>query len=123
MKELERNNILNKQNLEEIFALYNIQPSFIEKDFYITKILNVLSKINNEVFNLVFTGGTSLHKCYNLIKRFSEDIDFKATTTELITRNEKRNFRNIIINEINNIKDLKVLENTIEFWKYFIKYK
>ena len=75
MKELEHNNILNKQNLEEIFALYNIQPSFIEKDFYITKILNVLSKINNEVFNLVFTGGTSLHKCYNL-KKFGQDMNY-----------------------------------------------
>lgn len=44
----------------------------IEKDYYVTMILRLLS---SEMPFVVFKGGTSLSKCYKVISRFSEDID------------------------------------------------
>lgn len=49
----------------------------IEKDFYITKALQILSAIEDEHFHLIFAGGTCLAKGYRLIDRMSEDVDFK----------------------------------------------
>ena len=50
-------------------------PSYsIEKDAWVTLVLRMLftSELSEHI---VFKGGTSLSKCYNLIERFSEDID------------------------------------------------
>lgn len=52
-----------------------LPPFAIEKDAWVTLVLRML--FNSEISShLVFKGGTSLSKAYNLIKRFSEDIDF-----------------------------------------------
>lgn len=50
-------------------------PAFaIEKDWWVTEMLHIVFSLPYaEVF--VFKGGTSLSKGYNLINRFSEDID------------------------------------------------
>ncbi|MBW7841194.1 MAG: nucleotidyl transferase AbiEii/AbiGii toxin family protein [Ignavibacteriales bacterium] len=58
-----------------------INQIFVEKDYWITLVLNRLSKTKylNET---VFKGGTSLSKGFGLINRFSEDVDIaiiKAT--------------------------------------------
>lgn len=52
----------------------NIAPIYIEKDYWITKILQQLSK-TPQANNTVWKGGTSLSKGYRLIDRFSSDID------------------------------------------------
>jgi len=46
----------------------------IEKDWWVTAVLRALFSLSYAE-NLSFKGGTSLSKCYNLIERFSEDID------------------------------------------------
>lgn len=46
----------------------------IEKDLWVTAVLRALFTLPYAV-NLSFKGGTSLSKCWNLIERFSEDID------------------------------------------------
>lgn len=79
----------NKQDFNELIRLtathFKILPEFIEKDYWITLILNNLSQSehNNSV---VFKGGTSLTKGYRLINRFSEDIDI-ALLDEKLTGN------------------------------------
>lgn len=47
---------------------------YVEKDYWVTYALHTIfkDKIGEES---VFKGGTALLKCYNLIQRFSEDID------------------------------------------------
>jgi predicted nucleotidyltransferase component of viral defense system len=52
-----------------------LRPFAIEKDTWVTLILRMIfgSSLNKHI---VFKGGTSLSKCYGLIERFSEDIDF-----------------------------------------------
>jgi predicted nucleotidyltransferase component of viral defense system len=46
----------------------------VEKDWWITTVLHALFALPYAE-NLSFKGGTSLSKCWNLIERFSEDID------------------------------------------------
>ncbi|MDF2867719.1 MAG: hypothetical protein K0S11_1189 [Gammaproteobacteria bacterium] len=49
----------------------------IEKDYYVTQLIHALSEVENEHFGLVFAGGTCLAKAHKIVKRMSEDIDFK----------------------------------------------
>jgi hypothetical protein len=75
----------------EHFRTQGLRPAIIEKDYYVTEALrtiaalsladtrrgndendNNVSDINNTI---IFKGGTSLSKGWNLIQRFSEDID------------------------------------------------
>ncbi len=53
-----------------------IPTNVIEKDYYVTIALKVLSE---KLKDMVFKGGTSLTKCYQLLDRFSEDIDLSYT--------------------------------------------
>lgn len=53
-----------------------IPTNVIEKDYYVTIILKALSE---KLEDMVFKGGTSLTKCYQLLDRFSEDIDLSYT--------------------------------------------
>ena len=50
-------------------------PAVVEKDFWVTWVLYRLFREPNLARLLMFKGGTSLSKVYNLIERFSEDID------------------------------------------------
>ena len=52
----------------------DIAPIYVEKDYWITKILQQLSR-TPQANNTVWKGGTSLSKGYRLIDRFSSDID------------------------------------------------
>ena len=53
-----------------------IPTNIIEKDYYVTIALKALSE---KIDDMVFKGGTSLTKCYQLLDRFSEDIDISYT--------------------------------------------
>lgn len=53
-----------------------IPTNVIEKDYYVTITLKALSE---KLEDMVFKGGTSLTKCYQLLERFSEDIDISYT--------------------------------------------
>jgi predicted nucleotidyltransferase component of viral defense system len=73
----------NKEEFEDLIeataGALNIPAVFIEKDYWVTYILNQLSKsIYKET--AIFKGGTSLSKAYKIIERFSEDIDLAVIT-------------------------------------------
>ena len=58
------------------FSNQGLTEQFIEKDYYITEALRILAGLYpDEPNRVVFKGGTSLSKGWNLIERFSEDID------------------------------------------------
>src|SRR5215469_11752614 len=46
----------------------------IEKDWWVIMVLKAMFETKCADY-IVFKGGTSLSKCWNLIERFSEDID------------------------------------------------
>ncbi len=52
----------------------NLPQVIIEKDLWVTAVLRSLFALPYAE-NLSFKGGTSLSKCWNLIERFSEDVD------------------------------------------------
>ncbi len=56
-------------------AKLKIPAEMIEKDFWVCRILDKLFSDPQLSSCLRFKGGTSLSKVFNLIKRFSEDID------------------------------------------------
>lgn len=61
-----------KEVLETVSREIKKAEILVEKDTIQSMFLNELSKVN---LPFVFKGGTSLSKAYNLINRFSEDID------------------------------------------------
>ena len=50
----------------------NLAVAIVEKDYYVTMILKLLSQKADKV---VFKGGTSLSKGFHVLNRFSEDVD------------------------------------------------
>lgn len=61
-----------------------INASFIEKDYWITKALQQLSRCE-AMETAVFKGGTSLSKIYRIGARFSEDVDVAIVKPEGMT--------------------------------------
>jgi hypothetical protein len=57
----------------EHFRGRKLRPAIIEKDYYVTEALRVIAATSGD--KIIFKGGTSLAKGWNLIERFSEDID------------------------------------------------
>lgn len=70
---------LDKNSLNDVITntaiRKNLSPAIIEKDLLVCAILNYLFTECPRKDNLAFKGGTSLSKAFNLIERFSEDID------------------------------------------------
>ncbi|AVM42743.1 nucleotidyl transferase AbiEii/AbiGii toxin family protein [Fastidiosipila sanguinis] len=71
--------IENKEDLKVLIVntarKKNISEVIIEKDYWVTIILDYLFNENKWKEYFTFKGGTSLSKCFGLIERFSEDID------------------------------------------------
>jgi hypothetical protein len=67
-----------QEEFEAVAGLMAIDPSFIEKDWFVTQVVAALSAFRYEGFEFIFTGGTALSKAHLLIRRFSEDVDFRV---------------------------------------------
>ncbi|MCH2451321.1 MAG: nucleotidyl transferase AbiEii/AbiGii toxin family protein [Gracilimonas sp.] len=63
-----------KQVYEQVAANEGLPPVAIEKDFWVTLVLESVFELE-QAEKMVFKGGTSLSKGWNLIQRFSEDVD------------------------------------------------
>lgn len=63
-----------KDYLQETASRRNTSATVIEKDFWVCWVLKQLFDLK-DIPALSFKGGTSLSKVYQLIQRFSEDID------------------------------------------------
>lgn len=68
-----------KKELEILFrnaaGKIGLHEAIVEKDFWVCLTLDYLFHSCKWKEAFTFKGGTSLSKCYGLIKRFSEDID------------------------------------------------
>ncbi|MBK8961039.1 MAG: nucleotidyl transferase AbiEii/AbiGii toxin family protein [Proteobacteria bacterium] len=67
----------------ETAARMGTTPAVIEKDFWVTWVLSRLFEDPTLARLLLFKGGTSLSKVYQVIERFSEDIDLILDWREL----------------------------------------
>ena len=102
-------NIVNDYSQE-----FGIAPQFVEKDYYVIKVLSEISKINYPDLKIVFSGGTCLSKAYNKIQRFSEDIDFRAHTERPFTRAEKKDFCNFILEALDNKEYYHIIPESVK---------
>lgn len=57
----------------EHFSGRGLRPALVEKDYYVTEALRIIGTRAGD--RVIFKGGTSLSKGWDLIRRFSEDID------------------------------------------------
>ena len=89
----------DKENFKDIIEQVSNEsgrtPMVIEKDYYVTLILKLLSE---KLDNCVFKGGTSLSKGFHAIDRFSEDIDI--TFDEHIGESRRKKLKNNILKGI-----------------------
>ena len=96
------------QTLRAASQHLNIKLEFVEKDYWITLVLSRLAK-SKYVDESVFKGGTSLSKGYNLIERFSEDVDIAIINDKGKTGNEIKTIIRTIEKEITpHLKELQM---------------
>lgn len=123
---LNEKEVLKRQIFQEAAARSQDikSPIIIEKDFWVCWTLEQIFKIPELNSHVTFKGGTSLSKCYNIIKRFSEDCDltlskeFLGVTEDTAVLSQKgskqrtkslKNLINLATDKVNNfIKPLLV---------------
>lgn len=66
-------------DIRRVAAALLINERYVEKDWHLVRALSVIAQIHVSSVTPVFSGGTSLATAHQLIRRFSEDIDFKVT--------------------------------------------
>ena len=76
----------------------------VEKDWHVVQAVRVISSLDGAGAIPVFSGGTSLSKGWGLIKRFSEDIDFKvsmpAGASSARERKQRRSYREQVLSAL-----------------------
>lgn len=87
---LHQNKTLFRQAVQFTAQQMKIPEIYVEKDYWVTFALHTIfqSDIGKET---VFKGGTALSKCFNLIERFSEDIDLVVLRREGESNNKLTN--------------------------------
>lgn len=100
-----------------------IEKGIIEKDYYVTIFLK---KIVEKQPQIIFKGGTSLSKCYKVIKRFSEDIDLNLEYTTKPSMSLRKQLKNNIIEitkELNfQLQNSEAIQSRRDFNKYIVDF-
>ena len=86
-----------EQVILKVASETGIEPSIIEKDYYVTLFLKRIVELQP---NIIFKGGTSLSKCYKVINRFSEDIDLNIDTQSKPTEGQRKKLKENIVSII-----------------------
>ena len=95
---LHENKTLFRQAVQFTADQMNIPAIYVEKDYWVTYALFTI--FTHEIGkDTVFKGGTALSKCYQMIERFSEDID-------LVVLRREGESNNMLTTKIRNISDI-----------------
>lgn len=111
--------------IEDVAAELALDPSYVEKDLWITKFLEIISQLCYDGVRFIFSGGTCLFKAYSLVNRFSEDIDFRVCGDALAKRSSRKKIIDRLIEDLErlglNIKDVQKHNNhkMLEFIVYY----
>ena len=65
----------NLRAVADVFGLPGSGP--VAKDFYVVQAIKALAALDAAPFDLLFGGGTALARAHRIIRRMSEDVDFK----------------------------------------------
>lgn len=117
---------LDLEIVSDIATELAVDPAFVEKDWYSVQVLSAIANFESDEITTIFSGGTSLSKGFGLLKRFSEDLDFRCryqverSVSQL--RKVSSAYRKQIVGEINssdhvslNDSDISVASNYIKF--------
>jgi hypothetical protein len=88
-------NVLDRGLVEAVAQRLRADPGLIEKDWHVTRALEALAAFDHGGAIPAFGGGTSLSKGWGLIKRFSEDIDFKVAMPARASRSQEKKARSL----------------------------
>lgn len=88
----------------------HIPANVIEKDYFVTL---TLKKLSPKLKDMVFKGGTSLTKCYQLLDRFSEDIDISYTAESGVPGDaRKKQLKKAVVSTL---ESLELTINNLEY--------
>ena len=110
-------------------------PAIVEKDYYVVQLLKLISEIELEYHQLVFTGGTALAKSAIKTYRMSEDIDIKLVPNrvfeDLTSRSAKRKARKavkqhieslVVENDTFSIEEQATVKDEYRYFSFDIRY-
>ena len=84
--------LIDKKQLKELIpviaAQHKFRPAIVEKDYYLTVILNSIESLLTD--KIVFKGGTLLNKVHLNYHRLSEDLDFTYRSTKSLDTRSQR---------------------------------
>lgn len=66
---------VNLRAVADYFGLAGTAP--VEKDMHVVRAIRAVTSIDAGPFTLVFGGGTALARAHKIVRRMSEDVDFK----------------------------------------------
>lgn len=100
-----------------------VKAEIVEKDYFVTLFLK---KIADVMPDIVFKGGTSLSKCYHIIKRFSEDIDLNLQSEIKPPVGKRKQLKSSIINIISDLEfeltNADAIKSRRDYNRYIIDY-
>lgn len=85
--------MLDPALVQLVAADLDAEEGLIEKDFHMVRALAVIAGMDHAGAQAAFSGGTSLSKGWALIKRFSEDLDFKIAQPPAPSKTAAHKFR------------------------------
>ena len=111
-----------KEIIDQVATKNKLAPEIVEKDYYVTLILRLLSE---KLDNIVFKGGTSLSKGFHVINRFSEDID--VTFNEHIGESRRKKLKYHVLKGISEelslpISNWDLIQSDRDYNAYFFEY-
>lgn len=118
---LHSNRDLFEQTVLRTADAMGIAAGIIEKDYYVTEFLRKLTSCQTDI---VFKGGTSLSKCYKLIRRFSEDINLNVEDrpSEGQRKALKRNIVTVIDDLGLSLRNVEDIRSRRDYNRYIINY-
>ena len=119
---------LDSELIIDVATEMNVDASFVEKDYYVTKVVQAIANCSHSKITPIFCGGTSLSKGYGILNRFSEDVDFRAQFNVGTTpaRSIRKNFGREIYSLVESIEgitpDMEQMETGGDHFKIPLMY-
>jgi hypothetical protein len=114
---------------QDVSNKMGLPPQAIEKDVWVTLMLRMIFT-SDHADHFIFKGGTSLSKAFNLINRFSEDIDlgidrkylgYEGDLTPGLVRKLRRKCHSYVSGDLKNILENKLIDYGIDPRSYELK--
>lgn len=98
---LHKDKVIFKELIKLTADYYFIPEHQVEKDYLVSLFLSELKKTSRDI-DFVFKGGTSLSKAFQVVKRFSEDIDLTVLTkVGNVTAGQRKKVKDYIVQTSN----------------------